>query len=545
MAVLPIRPLLMRVCLILGISFLSSLVAAQDASISAENGVPGYLTANAMFIMLDASPIGTEYAVAPLTLESGLNQTSSKTEELDGDIHVFDQTNFTQSTFNDDIVYLSCDQNSNVSMITPSYILNSISTSSSPPSAILLYSTVNDYCFLTGSQLAFNLIWTTTSASDAQQIHSTITGTEYTIAASIQSNNTDNSQSNGNIGGTSVVAMSILYSITGLITILFLIIIATGAIRAHRHPERYGPRPSANGRPRQSRAKGIARAMLETLPIVKFGESNDPKPDEELGTESGVRSQELQDIPAVVASDESAGQAEPRNSTEATNDVTPEQGSQAAKDNVIASAAAKKETGAEESNDLGCSICTEDFTKGEDVRVLPCNHKFHPACVDPWLVNVSGTCPLCRLDLRPPEVIAAEAEAEAARTANTTNNEVVTPEAGENTNANTHLAPPPAEGEAEGEADAIHRRRRSRLLDWNRLRHASVDERIQALRAYRQSQQGSSSGGENADDERRHSRLGRLRERFHIRSTSQNTTQSAETTSPPVPSYGIGGISRT
>jgi hypothetical protein len=28
------------------------------------------------------------------------------------------------------------------------------------------------------------------------------------------------------------------------------------------------------------------------------------------------------------------------------------------------------------------------------VRVLPCQHQFHPPCVDPWLVNVSGTCPL-------------------------------------------------------------------------------------------------------------------------------------------------------
>jgi hypothetical protein len=28
------------------------------------------------------------------------------------------------------------------------------------------------------------------------------------------------------------------------------------------------------------------------------------------------------------------------------------------------------------------------------VRVLPCNHSFHPACIDPWLLNVSGTCPL-------------------------------------------------------------------------------------------------------------------------------------------------------
>ena len=67
--------------------------------------------------------------------------------------------------------------------------------------------------------------------------------------------------------------MVILFSITGIITALFLIIIVIGAIRAHRTPQRYGPRNSL-GRPRQSRAKGLARAMLETLPIVKFNNQN-------------------------------------------------------------------------------------------------------------------------------------------------------------------------------------------------------------------------------------------------------------------------------
>ena len=56
---------------------------------------------------------------------------------------------------------------------------------------------------------------------------------------------------------------------------------------------------------------------------------------------------------------------------------------------------------ADKPNSLGCSICTEDFKAGQDQRVLPCDHRFHPECIDPWLLNVSGTCPLCRIDLRP------------------------------------------------------------------------------------------------------------------------------------------------
>lgn len=41
-----------------------------------------------------------------------------------------------------------------------------------------------------------------------------------------------------------------------------------------------------------------------------------------------------------------------------------------------------------------CSICTEDFLEGVDIRALPCGHIFHPPCIDPWLMDLAVTCPL-------------------------------------------------------------------------------------------------------------------------------------------------------
>lgn len=32
-----------------------------------------------------------------------------------------------------------------------------------------------------------------------------------------------------------------------------------------------------------------------------------------------------------------------------------------------------------------CVICRMEFEVGEDVKVLPCKHLFHPSCVDQWL----------------------------------------------------------------------------------------------------------------------------------------------------------------
>lgn len=45
-----------------------------------------------------------------------------------------------------------------------------------------------------------------------------------------------------------------------------------------------------------------------------------------------------------------------------------------------------------------CPICIVDFEEGDDIRVLPCegNHCFHQTCVDPWLLELSSSCPICR-----------------------------------------------------------------------------------------------------------------------------------------------------
>jgi hypothetical protein len=135
-----------------------------------------------------------------------------------------------------------------------------------------LYSTHFDYCNYTGidSLAAGEPIFTVLSASSAQlildQVASHPNNSSVNIGPDMSTTNGNPDTSSPNPSGvaaspTTAVAMIILYSITGIITALFLGIIITGAVRAHRNPERYGPR-NVVGRPRQSRARGIARAML-------------------------------------------------------------------------------------------------------------------------------------------------------------------------------------------------------------------------------------------------------------------------------------------
>lgn len=329
------------------------------------------------------------------------------------------------------------------------------------------------------------------------------------LRAVITGNLTDgahNTQDNQG-GGNSAVAMSILYSITGLITLLFLVIIATGAVRAHRYPERYGPRSGYGGRPRQSRAKGLARAVLETIPIVKFGAPAPAKDDPalELGSQHSVASEDPNTGARLSAISE-----EPQRSPVKSRGFSTTTEEAAATPAAPGFASDLGDKGDDEH--LGCSICTEDFTVGEDVRVLPCDHKFHPACIDPWLINVSGTCPLCRLDLRPP------ADSEDADT---------------HDDDGTQL-PPPLESEVgEPEQPSAQRsaRRSSRLLDLHRLRHASVEERIEILRRHRSQQQLRESGpgpsdGSETVERQSHTRLSdRLREKFRIHTRTQRPSR--------------------
>ncbi|RFU32666.1 hypothetical protein B7463_g3653, partial [Scytalidium lignicola] len=465
--------------------FFGGLVAAQapaGAVSPAIHDIPASEQNSETQLQLLNGPSGIQsvYNIAPLTDAAGRGENANSVAAItfNGTL-VYSVPSTVGNITTDDIAYIQCDPNTETSNIDPSTVVGM--AAAIRPKAIVLFSFDSPTCNLT-SPYTYGTIYTITNIGDARFLMRTILSSPESLQASIAlTNNTrDNgASSSSNDGGpapTTAVAMSILYSITGIITLLFLAIIATGAIRAHRHPERYGPRGGAPGRPRQSRAKGLARAMLETIPIVKFGDPEPVKP--------GSRDIELEDgnITTTPPPEHPTTSPEAVEATSAATDLPQHEHKpppaftevpleSGLGPDVSPEQPATGGTGTEAGH-LGCSICTEDFVAGEDVRVLPCKHKYHPACIDPWLLNVSGTCPLCRLDLRPETSHASGAEATAE---GTTENGELPPPLGETDEANN--------GTSAGESS--HPRRISRFIELHRLRHAPAEERIAALRRLR------------------------------------------------------------
>jgi Ring finger domain len=383
------------------------------------------------------------------------------------------------------IVMISCDTDS-YSNNLPDTIFDTVIIR--PPKSIILYSLEQNFCYYNthpqNTQLEFTLVYTMESIGDSKEFINAInnvlprSGSTLTIRSSTNTNNStggNDQPSNSPLGASppTAVAMVILYAITGVITLLFVIIIIMGAVRAHRHPERYGP--ARFGRAGQSRAGGLARALVESIPLVKF---QDPKPvlehDIELAdaprtpTTSGTT-----DKPVTAAAPDSSPRHEESALAAVPREGSPVSGSSSPRANIL-DASADPATKEAREGELTCSICTEDFVAGEDLRALPCGHRFHQICLDPWLMNYGTSCPLCRISLGPNSSSQEDEATPGAQQAS----DIVVP---------TELLPV-------GQSTNTAERRRStnrisRMLHFDRfsdMQFARPEERIMILRRIRQ-----------------------------------------------------------
>jgi hypothetical protein len=281
--------------------------------------------------------------------------------------------------------------------------------------------------------------------------------------------------------GTSL-AMIILYAIAGVIIIIVAVVIYMGAMRAARNPDRYGPRAAGGGQargypynyddedafddafatrmgyatggqtgqhlPAQTRTQGLARAIVDSFPLVKFarrdqradggprreeidgqqrpaplGNESTQRPRVERADESSkgsylsgreVESLSLEPMYRRSLRDDRRSAAEDdTKSSEAAQvevlDASPSGSTHYRRPSAdgltaapidthsIGSAMGDEPNLALEETEEHCPICLLDCEDG-DMRVLPCegSHQFHAVCIDQWLLEISSSCPLCR-----------------------------------------------------------------------------------------------------------------------------------------------------
>ena len=198
-------------------------------------------------------------------------------------------------------------------------------------------------------------------------------------------------------------------------------------IRAVRHPERYRAANGGGDASGPGRGGVLTRAILDTFPLIKFGaprgdttqmESKDQDV-EAYGNRptSAVETQDIQsDVPSAPsvrpetpdegAEDDAAARPHIRDHDDDPElaDLPPAR-PRAGPSRAAANSATTTMSAVSAADPLPesigretCPICIVDFEEGDDVRVLPCEgkHVFHQACVDPWLLELSSSCPICR-----------------------------------------------------------------------------------------------------------------------------------------------------
>lgn len=139
------------------------------------------------------------------------------------------------------------------------------------------------------------------------------------------------------------------------------------------------------GQQPQSRMRGLGRAVLDTIPIVRFKSTANPPVVKDLEMQNQESSDTAGNDAARYSTSGTAAEEAGRRS------LTVAVGEQGAQEEVLPSPPPVAVLNRE---DLECPVCMEEFEEGQDLRVLPCSHHFHKDCIDEWLLTIAGSCPL-------------------------------------------------------------------------------------------------------------------------------------------------------
>ncbi|KAG5363572.1 hypothetical protein CJU89_2750 [Yarrowia sp. B02] len=354
---------------------------------------------------------------------------------------------------------IDCDNTTDVIVALNEVLINN-------PACTILYSRDSDGCHFTRPYRVFSadlgFLFTTVSAKGALALVDKVQNSPVLLhsvawlnVTSLPQDDTPVVDDKGPSKDTKI-AMAVLYCICGVLALAVVVLISLGIWRVHRHPERYGLAPPQHDMEREisddfnngggdvytppptrvEKAKGLARAVLDAIPLMRVMKKS-PEPVERAQTAEPTQEK------AISASSSSMHKQEASTSSvKSSCDMS------------------RMETlPVYIQQDDNCAICFDNFEDNQIIRQLPCTHRFHADCVDHWLLNSSSQCPMCRMNLR------KDAEAEEA------------PE--------TPEAPPQPERPAESSVITVTQRDlnislATRIIDWWNMLCLPEDARAEA-----------------------------------------------------------------
>lgn len=285
---------------------------------------------------------------------------------------------------------INCDNSTDVMDALNEVLINN-------PACTILYSLHSDGCHYTRPYRVFSadvgFVFTTVSAKGAQTLIDKVEQSPVLLhsvawlnTTSLPENDTPVVDDKGPSRDTKI-AMAVLYCICGVLALAVVVLISLGIWRVHRHPERYGLAPPQHDMEREisddfnngggdvytppptrvEKAKGLARAVLDAIPLMRVMKSDK--------TEVKDKEKEEEEVTHTHKADVSV-------SSKSSCDVS------------------RMETlPVYIQQDDNCAICFDNFEDNQIIRQLPCSHRFHAECVDHWLLNSSSQCPMCRRNL--------------------------------------------------------------------------------------------------------------------------------------------------
>ncbi|CAG8719212.1 21034_t:CDS:2 [Cetraspora pellucida] len=218
-----------------------------------------------------------------------------------------------------------------------------------------------------------------------------------------------NSDAKDNSAQPYQTAMVVLYTISGVVLGLFFLVVITNVIINRVRSQQDSGISSSNDPSQSPKHVGIAKTVLESFPVYFFSLRNNPdvvNKDLEGGKDiKDIGSKEMQtddknniplnDLPQETnKKDETSKLSEIEGDKSSNNDNKTSNNQSISETSVLPPSISNKVT----EEQLTCPICLGDFESGEELRILPCHHQYHTSCIDPWLLEISTLCPMCKAD---------------------------------------------------------------------------------------------------------------------------------------------------